>query len=61
MFGKGLVAARNLPEQHTLSAGDMALKKPAHGIAPDRFDEIIGRRLRRAVSADTPIRDEDLE
>lgn len=61
MFGKGIVATRDLPKEHELSASDMALKKPARGIAPDRFDEIIGRRLRRAVTADAPIRDEDLE
>ncbi len=49
MFGKSLVAARDLPAGHTLSDEDMALKKPGTGIPAARLVEIIGRRLKRPL------------
>lgn len=61
MFGKSIVAARDLPGGHVVTAEDLAYKKPGTGISAGRRDEIVGRRLRRALSADTLLREEDLE
>lgn len=60
-FGKSVVAARDLPAGRVLGGDDLALKKPGHGIPAARFDEVVGRRLRRAVSANTLLQESDLE
>jgi N,N'-diacetyllegionaminate synthase len=60
LFGKSVVAKRALPAGHELALEDLALKKPGTGIPAARFDELRGRRLRRAVVADDLLVDEDL-
>jgi N-acetylneuraminate synthase/N,N'-diacetyllegionaminate synthase len=57
---QSLVAARDLPAGHRLAAQDIAIKRPAAGLAPAELESAIGRRLKSAVAADTPIRDADL-
>jgi N-acetylneuraminate synthase len=61
MFGKSVVAARDLPAGHALARGDLSLKKPGTGIPPARLAEILGRRLKRAVAADTLLAEDLLE
>lgn len=51
-------AARDLPAGAVLSAGDLALKRPATGLEP--HIDLVGRRLARARAADEPIRPADL-
>ncbi len=53
MFGKSLVAARDLPAGHTLGEDDVALKKPGTGIPAARLSEVLGRRLKQAITANT--------
>ncbi len=53
LFGKSVVSARDLPAGHDLIESDLALKKPGTGIPPARLNELIGRRLKVAVPADT--------
>ena len=60
-FGKSVVLARPLPAGHTLSASDLALKKPGTGIPPARLDQLPGRRLRRALGIDALLTEADLE
>lgn len=48
---KGLVAARNLPAGHPVTIADLKARRPATGIGAERLDEVLGRRLRRAVAA----------
>lgn len=57
---KSLVAARPLVAGTVLSAADFAAKRPGDGILPNRLDEVTGRRLRRALEPDEPVRWEDL-
>lgn len=57
---KSLVAARNLPENHVLAAGDVLAKRPGDGVSPNRIDEVLGRALRRGLAADQPIHLDDL-
>jgi sialic acid synthase len=54
-MAKKLVAARDLPTGHVITDDDLVAKSPGDGIAPYRIDEVIGRTLRRAVSADEDI------
>jgi N-acetylneuraminate synthase len=61
MFGKSIVAARDLAAGRVLAAADLSLKKPGDGIPAARWGEMIGRRLRRAVSANTRLSEDDLE
>jgi len=60
LFGRSLVARRPLSAGHVLAADDLAAKKPGDAIAPARLETLVGRRLRRALRADEPLRDEDL-
>jgi N-acetylneuraminate synthase len=60
-FGKSIVAAHDLSAGHSLTANDLALKKPGTGIPAARFNEVTGRKLKRAVAADTLLSEDDFE
>ena len=60
VFGKSVVAARDLPAGHRLTREDLALKKPGTGIPAARWSEVCGRRLKQAVAADTLLAENDL-
>jgi N-acetylneuraminate synthase len=59
-FTKSIVARINLEAGTILGKDDLTLKKPGTGIPAARLPEIIGRRLKRPVAADTLISEEDL-
>ncbi len=59
-FGRTLVARRALAEGHTLTAADIAAKKPAGGLAATAFDQLLGRTLARPIDRDEPIALDDL-
>lgn len=61
LFGRSFVATRPLTAGHVLAASDLAAKKPGGGIPPAQLASVVGRRLRRALVADEPISDGDLE
>ncbi len=61
VFGKSLVAKRDLPLGHRLTFEDLAFKKPGTGISAARYEEMIGRVLKRAVAADMLFAEEDFE
>ncbi len=60
VFGKSVVAARDLPAGHQLARDDLAFKKPGTGIPAARWSEVCGRRLKQAVAADTLLAENDL-
>ena len=51
-MGKKLVAARDLPSGHVLTAGDIAIKSPGDGLPPYYLDQVLGQSLTRDVRAD---------
>ncbi|MCG3174218.1 MAG: N,N'-diacetyllegionaminic acid synthase [Myxococcota bacterium] len=53
LFGKSVVAARDLPRGLRLSREDLALKKPGTGIPAAQLETVIGKELARDVPADT--------
>lgn len=61
LFSKSLVARVDLPGGTVLSAEHLALKKPGVGIPADRMGELVGRRLRRAVTANSLLEEDDFE
>lgn len=50
---RSLVAARDIPAGKAIDAGDLTFKRPAHGISPRCIDEVVGRRARGMIAADT--------
>ena len=54
-MGKKLVAARDLPAGHVLTAADIAIKSPGDGLAPYHFDQIVGQMLSQNLRAEQPI------
>ena len=61
MFTKSVVARKNLRAGKVLQADDLSLKKPGTGIPASQLPEVIGRRLKRSLKANTLIAESDLE
>jgi len=53
---KSIVATRDLPAGHLLTEQDLTCKSPGTGILPDRWDQVVGARLRCAVCRDQQLR-----
>ena len=61
-MGKKLVAARDLAAGHVLVPGDVFAKSPADGgLPPYELENVLGRTLARALSAEEDIVLDDLE
>ncbi len=54
-MGKKIVAAKDLPQGHVLTEGDLAFKSPGDGLPPYYADDFYGKPLRTAV-----VRDQDM-
>jgi N,N'-diacetyllegionaminate synthase len=61
LFTKSVVVRTELPAGAVLLADHLTTKKPGTGIPAARLPELVGRRLRRAVDADTLLSEADLE
>ena len=61
LFTRSLVASADLPAGTVIAREHVAIKKPGTGLAPNRLDEIIGRRLKRPVVADQVLAADDIE
>lgn len=61
VFAKSIVAVQSLPVGTVLTAGHLTVKKPGIGIPAARFEEVVGRRLLRAVEADQFLAPSDFE
>jgi len=61
LFTKSVVARRDLPAGHVLTADDLTVKKPGTGIPARRLDDVVGRTLRTAVAADALLSPDDLD
>jgi N-acetylneuraminate synthase len=61
IFGKSLVASRDLASGHVLMESDIRCKKPGTGIPPFRMQEVLGKRLRVDVRADALFSEEHLQ
>jgi len=59
-FTKSVVIRRDLPAGTALQEEHLTVKKPGTGIPAARLSEVIGRRLRRPVKADSLLSKEDL-
>ncbi|HVB59247.1 MAG TPA: N-acetylneuraminate synthase family protein [Candidatus Acidoferrales bacterium] len=60
LFTKSLVMQLDLPEGAILTRECLAARKPGTGIPADRLQSMIGRRLRRPITAGEMLREADL-
>ena len=60
-MSKSLVAARDLLAGRKLTEEDLAIKSPSGGLPPYEFDRVVGKILRKPLSADDHILFEDIE
>lgn len=61
MFEKSIVAKVALPAGHVISDKDLALKKPGFGLPEERFDDLLGRKLKKSLAQNALINEADLE
>lgn len=61
VFGRSLVAARDLPSGSVLTIGDLAFKKPGGGIPYEQAYLVVGKRLSRDLERDEQVTLHDLE
>jgi N-acetylneuraminate synthase len=50
---RSLVTARDLPAGHAIVEADLTWKRPGTGISPALLSEVLGKRTRNAIPADT--------
>jgi N-acetylneuraminate synthase len=61
IFGKSIVAEDDLKAGTILTSDHLSLKKPGTGLGPSRMAGMIGKKLKRAVSRNHQITEEDVE
>lgn len=61
VFEKSVVAVEPIPAGTTLEAPMLAAKKPGTGIPAARLPELVGRRARNDIAADSVLTEADLE
>jgi N,N'-diacetyllegionaminate synthase len=60
VFEKSVVAARDIPAGAVIERAMLAAKKPGTGIPARRLDEVVGRRARTDIAADTVLTEDAL-
>jgi N-acetylneuraminate synthase len=60
VFTRSVVATGDLPPGTVLRREHLAARKPGTGISGNRLTEFVGRRLRRAVTTNQLLREDDL-
>jgi N,N'-diacetyllegionaminate synthase len=61
IFNKSIVAAHDLAQGVSLTADDLAFKKPGTGIPPNHLGAVVGKQLVRPLKADALIELGDLK
>lgn len=54
-FRRSLFFTRDLVAGHRLEAEDVRIVRPGHGLAPQHYQTVLGRRLTTGVSRGTPV------
>jgi N-acetylneuraminate synthase len=58
---KSIVTTRDIKAGEAIALIDIAIKRPGNGIPPEFQELIVNMRVRRDISADSPIRWEDIQ
>ena len=57
---RSVVYARDIPAGKVLCKGDLDVKRPGTGVAPEHLEDYVGCVLRRDVAKDTLLRNDDV-
>ncbi|MBK7804399.1 MAG: hypothetical protein IPJ55_17420 [Chloracidobacterium sp.] len=60
IFGKSIVAARDLQPGHRIVESDLQIKKPGTGMPASCFAKVVGKQVVRMVAAGTLVSEADL-
>lgn len=58
---RSIVALKDLKPGEVISEQNVTYKRPAHGISPMYWDDVIGKKLSKSVVEDKPLQWSDLE
>lgn len=58
---KSMVAVRDMPAGHRISAADLVAKRPGDGVPPNKIDTLLGGVLVRDVAADNQVLASDIK
>jgi N,N'-diacetyllegionaminate synthase len=58
---RSIVAVETLEASTVIRKEHLAFKRPATGVAPKKFNELIGKKVKSIIYPDTPIREENVE
>ncbi len=59
LFGKSIVASRDLTSGEVINFADLAFKKPGDGISPEKYGYFVGKTLKLDIKKDQQL-DEDV-
>lgn len=57
---RSIVAIREIPQGKSIEASDLTYKRPAHGISPKHWHDIIGKTSAHVIAEDSPLQWTDL-
>jgi len=60
VLGKSLLATRRIEPGEIITTEMVTVKGPALGLSPQRYPELIGRKVTRVIEVDDPFTDHDL-
>jgi N-acetylneuraminate synthase len=55
IFRRSIYVIRELMAGHTLETSDLRVLRPGLGLAPRHIEQVVGRRLNKAIPAGTPL------
>ncbi len=58
---RSVIAVRDISEGEILRREDLAVKRPGTGMPPERLKDLVGRKVKHSIEADTVINETDLE
>lgn len=61
LFGKSLIASRNIQKGEIITAEMIAVKGPGKGLAPNNMESLVGKRSNRSLDAGDFFLEEDLD
>jgi N-acetylneuraminate synthase len=60
VLAKSLVAACDIKSGETLTSEMITVKGPGQGLSPQRYEELVGRKMERDIEEDSPFLPEDI-
>jgi len=60
VLAKSLVAARDIQPGETIQANMVTVKGPGQGLSPQRYTELLGKKIERKIDKDEPFQKRDL-